>query len=89
MSFFKNNTDFKLYYSDTDCVVINRPLPLYLVGQGLGLMKLEHVIDRAVFLAPKVYSLKLPDGTEITKVKGIAKDSLGDANYNNLRNLCS
>ena len=87
MSHFKNNPAFKLYYSDTDCVVINRPLPEYIVGKQLGLMKLEHIIDKAVFLAPKVYSLVLKDGTEITKIKGISIDNMEDANYNNFKKL--
>ena len=69
MSFFKNNPLFNLYYSDTDSFVIDAKLPNDasndLVGSGLGKLKLEYVINRAVFLAPKVYGLILDDGTEI------------------------
>jgi hypothetical protein len=55
MSQFKNNPLFNLYYSDTDSGVIDSPLPSCLVGPELGQFKLEHVIKKAVFLAPKVY----------------------------------
>jgi len=48
MSIFKNNPDFKLYYSDTDSGVFGRALPTEYVGTRLGQFKLEHVIDRAV-----------------------------------------
>lgn len=52
MSIFKNNPNFKLYYSDTDSAVVDTILPASIVGEGLGQLKLEHVIERAVFLAP-------------------------------------
>lgn len=67
MSIFKNNPNFKLYNSDTDNIVINKPLPEELVGKELGLMKLEHVIKKAVFLAPKVYGIIEENGNEIKK----------------------
>ena len=65
MSQFKNNPLLKLYYSDTDSAVFNTPLPSEYVGNGLGLMKLEHVITKAVFLAPKVYALITDSGEQI------------------------
>jgi hypothetical protein len=55
MSIFKNNPLFNLYYSDTDSFVIDAPLSPEYVGKELGQVKLEHTINRAVFLAPKVY----------------------------------
>ena len=70
MSYLKNRPQYKLYYSDTDSFVINKPLPSDFVNNQLGYMKLEHTISKAVFLAPKVYSLVLKDGTEVTKVTG-------------------
>lgn len=50
MSYVKNNPAYNLYYSDTDSLVIDRP---NVIGTDLGLFKLEHVIKRAVFLAPE------------------------------------
>ena len=49
MSQVKNQTGFKLYYSDTDCVVISTKLNEALVGSELGKYKLEYEISRAVF----------------------------------------
>jgi hypothetical protein len=76
MSQFKNNPLFKLYYSDTDSAVFNTPLPLEYVGTELGQMKLEHVITKAVFLAPKVYALITENGEQIIKAKGLTKDAI-------------
>jgi len=59
-----------LYYSDTDSAVTSKPLPDHLVGNALGQFKLEHKIQKGVFLCPKVYGLLLEDGSEIIKVKG-------------------
>jgi DNA polymerase type B, organellar and viral len=72
MSQFKNNPDLILYYSDTDSVFINKPLPDYLVDNKiLGLMKLENVLTKAIFLSPKVYCLLTEDNKLIYKVKGL------------------
>ena len=76
MSQFKNNPNFKLYNSDTDNIVINKPLPESMVGNELGQMKLEHVISKAVFLAPKLYGLVEVNGNEIIKAKGLIKSSI-------------
>ena len=85
MSKFKTMDDLTLYYSDTDSIDIDKPLdPLY-IGSELGKMKLEHIFDDALFLAPKVYGgitshCQLPayaghandnDSYEYVKVKGL------------------
>jgi hypothetical protein len=87
MSIFKNNPNFNLYYSDTDSAVTDRQLPDSIVGGGLGQFKLEHVIERAIFLAPKVYGLVTADGTEIIKVKGIHQEIASNLNINDLEQL--
>lgn len=87
MSFFKNNPNFKLYYSDTDSAVIDAPLPDFMVGNGLGQMKLEHTINKAIFLAPKVYGLVDIDGNEIIKVKGIGHTFAKDLHIEHLELL--
>ena len=48
MSVFKNNPLFNLYYTDTDSIVIDKQLPESMVGDKLGQLKLEHVVNRAV-----------------------------------------
>ena len=87
MSLFKNNPLFNLYYSDTDSSVVDKPLPEELVGSRLGQVKLEHVINKAVFLAPKVYGLVDIDGNEIIKVKGITHEKALELNFYNLEQL--
>jgi hypothetical protein len=72
MSQFKNNLDYNLYYSDTDSIYIDKPLPKHLVNSKvLGQMKLENVLKKAIFLAPKVYFLETVEGQIIYKVKGL------------------
>jgi len=72
MSQFKNNPDFKLYYSDTDSAYIDRPLPKHMVSNSiLGKMKLENICKKAIFLGPKMYYLETIDGNIIYKVKGL------------------
>jgi hypothetical protein len=87
MSVLKNSSEFNLFYSDTDSVVIDKPLPAFMVGSALGQLKLEHVISRAVFLAPKVYGLITDTGEEVIKVKGLSKELLPDFNIQDLEQL--
>ena len=71
MSQFKNNPNLpNLYYTDTDSLYFDGPLPDHLVDPTkLGALKLEGVYDKAIFLAPKVYALK-NNNEEIIKIKG-------------------
>lgn len=87
MSLIKNNPNFNLYYSDTDSAVTDAPLPDIMVGDKLGLFKLEYVISRAVFLAPKVYAFITINGDEIVKVKGIKQDTLSNLKIEDLESL--
>jgi len=87
MSTLKNNPNFNLYYTDTDSAVTDQPLPSFLVGDNLGQFKLEHILSKAVFLAPKVYGLITENGTEIIKVKGIINEILKDIHIKDLESL--
>jgi hypothetical protein len=51
------DNNIKIFYSDTDSVYTNKPLPDYLVGKELGKWKLEGFYEEGVFVAPKVYGL--------------------------------
>jgi hypothetical protein len=77
MSQFKNNNILPfLYYTDTDSLYFDGPLPDHMVNPiRLGTLKLEGVYDEAIFLAPKVYALKNQNG-EIIKIKGLTKASI-------------
>lgn len=71
---FKHIKGNPCFYTDTDSVVLQRPLSADLVGDGIGLMKLEYgSIVQGVFLSPKVYGLKLGNGDEVVKIKGLNK----------------
>jgi hypothetical protein len=87
MSAFKNNPLYNLYYSDTDSIVIDKTLNPRLVGAALGLLKLEYVISRAVFLAPKVYGFITQEGDEVIKVKGVTQNVASGIHINDLEHL--
>ena len=72
MSQFKNNPNFNLYYSDTDSIYIDKPLPQHMISNTiLGKMKLECILIDAIFLSPKMYYLETIEGKVIYKVKGL------------------
>lgn len=61
------------FYTDTDSIVIGRPLPDELVSSTeLGKFKQEKKILKGRFLAPKSYMLELEDDRNIIKHKGPA-----------------
>jgi DNA polymerase elongation subunit (family B) len=70
MSKYKNNSKYKILYTDTDSVFIDGELDSSLVGNKLGQWKLENSYIKFVTLAPKVYGGITDKGEEITKVKG-------------------
>jgi hypothetical protein len=75
MSWFKNNPNFNLYYSDTDSAYIDKQLPKEMVdSKMLGKLKLENICNKAIFLSPKVYCLETENGKIIYKVKGLSHD---------------
>jgi DNA polymerase type B, organellar and viral len=75
MSQFKNNSDINLYYTDTDSVYVDKPLPDHLIDSKiLGKLKLENICTKAIFLSPKVYCLLTDSGKFIYKVKGLKHD---------------
>ena len=50
MSQFKNNPKYTLFYTDTDSIIIDKPLESKFIGDYLGLFKLEYKIEKGVFL---------------------------------------
>ena len=46
------------FYSDTDSVVLEKPLDPILISKDIGKMKLEYKIEKGLFVSPKLYSLK-------------------------------
>jgi hypothetical protein len=70
LSYFLNSDDYNVYYHDTDSIITDKPLNDKFVGKELGQLKLEYKVNKAVFLAPKVYSIITDQGKTVTKVKG-------------------
>jgi hypothetical protein len=65
------NLGLNIYYSDTDSLVLDGPLPPEVCDSArLGMLKLEHTFKEGIFVMPKVYYLELEDGTTVSKVKG-------------------
>lgn len=90
MSEYKMKYSNNLYYSDTDSLVLDCELPSDKVGNDLGQFKLEHKVSEGVFslrTSPKVYALRLSDGKEIIKVKGLRQDSQDSQNKVSLDSL--
>ena len=76
MSQFKNNPDINLYYSETDSIYTDSNLDESLISNNkLGLLKLENICDKAIFLAPKLYCLVTESGQFIHKVKGLKPET--------------
>ncbi|OIT19097.1 dna polymerase, partial [Nicotiana attenuata] len=70
------------YYTDTDSVILGSPLPDDDVSPTeLGKFKLEHKLNKGIFLAPKGYSLWTDKNHIITKHKGLAKLLVSDKWY--------
>lgn len=76
MSEYKIKYQDNLYYSDTDSLILDRELPEKEVSKGLGKFKLEYTCQEGVFISPKVYALKLTDGSEVIKVKGLKESDM-------------
>ena len=73
MSKFKNRSEFKLFYSDTDSVYVSGNFPEEYIGIELGKFKLENTFTDIVFLAPKVYAGITLDNKLIVKIKGLTR----------------
>lgn len=66
----------KVYYTDTDSIILNKPLPNELVGSKIGQFKLVHDnIVEAYFPTSKIYALVLDTGEEVLKFSGLNKGS--------------
>lgn len=71
---FKNIKGNKCFYTDTDSIFLEKKLPSHFIGKELGQFKLEFQINKAYFIAPKVYYIKRHDGSEKIVTKGLKPD---------------
>lgn len=66
---------------DTDSIVTNLTLPSELLGDQIGLFKLEHKIKEGYFITAKTYCIKTVDNVTIKKAKGVYSSSLNFNDY--------
>ncbi|KAF9603635.1 hypothetical protein IFM89_037148 [Coptis chinensis] len=67
------------YYTDTDSTILGSPLPEDEISSILlGKLKLENIISKGIFLAPKSYYLETPKDDLIIKHKGAAKNMVNE-----------
>ena len=67
----KHLNDIIVYYSDTDSLITNIPLPDDLLGNKIGQLKIEDKIKKGIFLSPKVYGYITHEMNSKVKVKGL------------------
>ncbi len=82
----KNIPNNNCFYSDTDSVFLEKPLPEYMISPNkLGLCKLEKDTINAIFLAPKIYiyTYQTNDNKieKVIKFKGVTKEILDTLNW--------
>jgi hypothetical protein len=81
------NKGGKIYYSDTDSIVTDIKLPDKIVSsKELGLLKLEHMIKKGIFITGKTYCFIDDNGNYINKIKGVKSSSLSYLDYEQLLN---
>lgn len=69
---FKTLAGYKLFYSDTDSIDLDKALPdTFLSEKKLGLFKIEKHFKRVVYLGPKIYGGIIEGDKEVVKVKGL------------------
>ena len=71
MNDYKNIPGNDVFYSDTDSVVLQKPLPEDMINNELGGMKFEFKINPGVFPGPKLYALELENGETLIKIRGL------------------
>jgi len=77
----------EIYYSDIDSRVTSQNLPESLVNnKDLGKLKLEHEIEKAIFISGKTYCLVNKKGEFINKAKGVKSSYLTYKDYLDLLN---
>lgn len=81
MSQFINNEFYDVIYSDTDSIVTTKNLPIEWVGDGWGKFKLEHHAEYALFIAPKLYYLRLFNGETVLKARTLGGELLNENDF--------
>src|ERR1700678_1508466 len=81
------NVGGRIYYSDTDSIVTDLTLDRLKeelhnkIGNKLGQLKLEHLLEEAYFISNKTYILLTIKGEKIIRSKGISPESLSLSDF--------
>nr|YP_009379212.1 DNA polymerase type B2 [Leptogium hirsutum]ARQ27106.1 DNA polymerase type B2 [Leptogium hirsutum] len=75
------NNNGKIYYSDTDSLVTDKPLPDNIVGTNIGQFKLEYIMSKGYFISSKTYCLILGNGTPKITTKGVNDNKLNENSF--------
>jgi hypothetical protein len=86
MQNFKLLPNTVLYYTDTDSIIINKPLNLQYLSKEIGLMKLENEIKEIYILAPKVYAYINKENKEIIKASGFPSKDIKFKDFKDIYN---
>jgi len=71
-----------IYYSDTDSIVTDLELDNNMVdSKEIGKLKLEHVIDKGIFISGKLYSFFDKQDNLYVKAKGVDSNSLSYSDF--------
>ena len=83
---FKNIISNRLNYSDTDSLILEKKLSYNIVGSELGQWKLEAVIEKGIFIRPKLYSYYTKEGILKKVASGVDSNQLTFADYESMAN---
>jgi len=83
---FKNINSNSLYYSDTDSLILENELTDNIVGNKLGQWKLEAVIEKGIFIRPKLYCYYTNEGILKKVASGVNSNQLNYADYEEMAN---
>jgi DNA polymerase type B, organellar and viral len=93
---YKTLPGYKIYYTDTDSIFTNKPLPNHLIGNDLGQMKNELntlntlKIDKAYFLGNKKYGFQYTDkDTGELKIKSVFSGVKESLSWNQIEKLAN
>jgi len=82
---YKVNQNYSVFYSDTDSLFTDRPLPDSVVSEkDIGKFRLEGKVKEAFFVAPKLYSVLYEDGRKLIKAKGVNKGKVDEHDIKDL-----
>ena len=83
---FKNINSNSLYYSDTDSLILEKELTDKIVGNELGQWKLEAVIEKGIFIRPKLFCYYTNEGILKKVASGVNANQLNYADYEEMAN---